>query len=356
MPKLKGLRAPARQPTPYSELNEVLRDLIAGAREVLRGNFVGAYLQGSFAVGDADEASDADFIVVMRRDVSPEELTGLEALHKALHGRPTFWGERLEGSYFPAAVLRRKSDRPLDPPGEPPRAPDWIDRGTGLAGPTCYPVLFNDNGGDELWRSEHDNTEVVRWVTREKGVVLAGPDPRALIEPVTPAALKAEIRSVIRRKAPIWADEAYEIDRNWLWAFFVTLGCRMLQSLETGEVASKKAATAWALPRLGPEWSELIEAAWAMGRASIPVRIAPAPPERAAQAKAFVRRLMALEAAMPQASAADRAREIIARRQARTETPAWGGPPRGGPPRGRGGRLDAGVAPPIRPGGRGRRG
>ena len=45
-------------PTPYSDLNDVLRELLAGAREALGANFCGLYLQGSFAVGDADEHSD----------------------------------------------------------------------------------------------------------------------------------------------------------------------------------------------------------------------------------------------------------------------------------------------------------
>jgi predicted nucleotidyltransferase len=38
----------------------VLGELVSGARAVLGSNFAGAYLQGSFAVGDADEQSDVD--------------------------------------------------------------------------------------------------------------------------------------------------------------------------------------------------------------------------------------------------------------------------------------------------------
>jgi hypothetical protein len=44
--------ASARAPTPYAELNGVLAHLLVGARAALKDNFVGAYLQGSFAVGD----------------------------------------------------------------------------------------------------------------------------------------------------------------------------------------------------------------------------------------------------------------------------------------------------------------
>jgi predicted nucleotidyltransferase len=35
------------------------------ARLILGANFFGAYLQGSFALGDADLHSDCDFLVVM---------------------------------------------------------------------------------------------------------------------------------------------------------------------------------------------------------------------------------------------------------------------------------------------------
>ena len=41
-------------PTPYSELNTVLREFVNSAREILQNNFVGAYLQDSFAIDDFD--------------------------------------------------------------------------------------------------------------------------------------------------------------------------------------------------------------------------------------------------------------------------------------------------------------
>jgi predicted nucleotidyltransferase len=47
-------------PTQFSELNEVLDQLVGGARQALGDNFVGAYLVGSFALGDADIHSDWD--------------------------------------------------------------------------------------------------------------------------------------------------------------------------------------------------------------------------------------------------------------------------------------------------------
>lgn len=39
--------------TPYAELDQVLIDLVASAREILGDTYVGAYVQGSFALGAA---------------------------------------------------------------------------------------------------------------------------------------------------------------------------------------------------------------------------------------------------------------------------------------------------------------
>ena len=78
--------------TPFAELNAVLDELVLGAQESLGTNFVGAYLQGSFAVGGADEHSDVDFIVVIEGELSEAEQHALTALQQRLFaltsGRP----------------------------------------------------------------------------------------------------------------------------------------------------------------------------------------------------------------------------------------------------------------------------
>jgi predicted nucleotidyltransferase len=47
------------------ELNELLQGWVEAISEILDDNFVGAYLEGSFALGDADIHSDCDFLVVV---------------------------------------------------------------------------------------------------------------------------------------------------------------------------------------------------------------------------------------------------------------------------------------------------
>ena len=230
---------PSREfPTPYPALNAVLVDLVHGARSALAESFVGAYLQGSFAVGDADEHSDVDFLIATTRELSDAQDGELESMHQRIYDTAgTAWARHLEGSYVPLHVLRRHV-----PPGA--RLP------------------YLDNGSRVIERSDHDDTLVVRWVLREHGIVLSGPDPKALIDPVR----ADDLRSEIRRKIEDWGSSilsgpAY-VKTRWGQPYVVLSFCRMLQTLETGRVESKRAGGLWALRSLERQWSGLIEAAW----------------------------------------------------------------------------------------------
>ena len=341
-------------PTPFDDLNPLLAELVAGARERLGDNFVGAYLQGSFALGDFDEYSDVDWLIVTERDITEAELPALQAFHGTLHDRPNRWAQRLEGSYVPAAILRRWSPTPHDPPGEP-RPADWADPGTSGRPPRVYPLLFKGNGQRSLVRSEHDNTQVVRWVMREKGLTLAGPPPGKLIDPISAEALRAEVGPLLREVAD-WRLEPARIDALWLQAFFVLLCCRMLHTLELGEVTSKKAAAAWASATLDPRWAPLIKDAQATRLR--PTSETQPPPGRGALDETVAFLGYVADRASDGTGQADRAREIIARALAlKSQGPKGRGGLRPGASDVRGGSRRGGYAPPpIRPGGRGRRG
>ena len=71
-------------PTPYPELNGVLQNLAESIQIVLKDNFVGFYLQGSFAVGDFDQNSDCDFIVVIEHELSDQEVAALQIVHERI--------------------------------------------------------------------------------------------------------------------------------------------------------------------------------------------------------------------------------------------------------------------------------
>jgi predicted nucleotidyltransferase len=223
-------------PTQYEDLNGVLAQLVAGARDVLGANFVGAYLVGSFALGDADEHSDVDFLVFTETEISDEQVAGLQTLHGALHGLPVGWAQHLEGSYVP-----RERFRTLD---------------TSRA-----PFLFLDNGSRELAWDNHCNSAVMRWVVRRHGVPLAGPDPQSLVDPVAPDALRREAVATMQDYAD-WAHGLTEMSRRTQPHLVLTC-CRVLATLALGEAVSKRAAADWAVAALDPTWRDPIERAQA---------------------------------------------------------------------------------------------
>src|SRR5947208_6453072 len=81
------------EPTPLPDLNGVLAELVRGVRDGLRDNFCGAYLHGSFAIGDADVWSDVDFIVVIEAEVDESQLASLQRLHRRLYALEVPWAQ-----------------------------------------------------------------------------------------------------------------------------------------------------------------------------------------------------------------------------------------------------------------------
>jgi hypothetical protein len=222
------------------DLTAVLRELVASVQAILGENFCGAYLQGSFALGDADADSDVDFIVVTHDEVTDSQLDALQDMHRRIYELPSPWAQHLEGSYVPKERLRRV---------ETPPSPLW----------------YLDNGATELVRDTHCNTAVVRWILRERGIVLAGPDLKSLVAPVTPDELRAEERTAMGEWAE-WSREPHPrfgpgaMSRRQQGLAVLSF-CRMLHTLESGRVTSKPEAGAWALRALPAEWSPLIRRA-----------------------------------------------------------------------------------------------
>ena len=225
-------------PTPFPELNQVLDELVVGAQTVLAQDLVAVVLQGSFAVGDADEHSDVDWTMVVKEALTPAQVAALQALHARIYDLPSAWAQHLEGSYFPAAVLQQNHD-------------------------LSQPLWYLDNGSRQLVQSTHCNTLVVRWVVARNGIALAGPPPATLVEPFPAEALCREISATMQAwGGDILAQPDHYYNRFYQ-GFIVLSYCRMLHSLETGTVASKRAGAEWAKASLDPEWRGLIDRTWA---------------------------------------------------------------------------------------------
>jgi hypothetical protein len=224
-------------PTPYPELNAVLDEFVRGLRVNLGRDLVAACLQGSFAVGDFDEHSDVDFIVVSEDEPSDRQVKALQIMHGDLYDVDCPWAQHLEGSYFPKRILR-----------------DYLRAGT--------PLWYLDHGSRSLVRSNHCNTVVVRWVVREHGVGLVGQDPSSLVNPIPVKALRKEILSTIRDWGQEILDQPERFNNRFYQTFIVLNYCRMLRDLCTGETGSKRAGADWAKANLDPVWTELIDRTW----------------------------------------------------------------------------------------------
>ena len=246
---------------PFSELRTVLVALRDGVHSVLGENLVGFYLQGSFALGDGDAYSDLDFVGVTRDDVDSAVESALNAMHGRLHDRPETWAQHIEGSYAPAAVIRRPAGAADTPRFARPDG--WRDPAIGGGPPARgYPFLFLGNGSRALVRSEHDDTNVVRWVLREHGIALYGPPAAEVIDPVESGALAADVRQTAASFANTLLSGETTLEPLHLQCFTVLFYCRVLQSLATGRIPSKPETMRWALVELGPRWAPLIEDAW----------------------------------------------------------------------------------------------
>jgi hypothetical protein len=220
-------------PTRYAELNGVLHDLVTGAQGALGESFVGAYLQGSFALGAGDLHSDCDFLVVVAERPDATQEAALRALHRDLPHRDGFWNRHLEGSYAVAGDLRTTAGL----------GREW---------------LYVDHGWDEMAWSEHCNQPWTRWILREHGITLVGPCPTQLVEPVPEDVLRDAARTGLGTLAEdvlAWCPA----DTAWCQRYLVVQACRSLYTLRTAQVASKRDALRWAMMHGDPRWRPLLQ-------------------------------------------------------------------------------------------------
>lgn len=217
---------------PDPELDAVMAELVRAVRDILSGTFVGAYVQGSFALGAGDRHSDCDFVVATTELPSGAAEAALRRLHDELPTRDGHWWQNLEGSYADVGSLRT------------------------LAG-TGVPWLFNDHGHRELTWDTHCNNPHARWILRHHGIVLAGPPVDEIVDDVPAEVLRAEARAAlphvlsgVREWAPF--------DIAWTQRYLVATYCRVLCTLHTGTVTSKRGALEWAADALDPQWRPLL--------------------------------------------------------------------------------------------------
>lgn len=198
----------------------------------LGGELVGAYLFGSAVSGGFDPAiSDLDVIVVTETPVDQQPFERFAALVSRLQAREPEWAGRLDIVFVGRSTLAefRSGGGPfLEINHEEPlelkrRADEWL----------------------ETW-----------YLARTANWPLIGPAPARLIPPIS---TREFLDDVVRGVPGFIAPKRNTGTDGWLAYRTLTL-CRLLRSLESGDLCSKVEGAAWAIERY-PEQAPLIRAA-----------------------------------------------------------------------------------------------
>jgi hypothetical protein len=200
------------------------------------------YLYGSLAQGDFNRASsDIDVIVVTEREVTDDQFARLDAMHAAFRAGGSPWVEKIEAAYIQKDALNLPASQS-----------------------SRYPQLEKDRA------FAREPLEIgwpfQRYVLRNQGIVIAGPDPVTLMAPVATAELSGAALAITRmwqqevRSNPSWLDWVRQRPEQ---RFVLVTLCRSLYTLERGTLASKAAAAQWAQEALERTWGSLVARSFA---------------------------------------------------------------------------------------------
>jgi hypothetical protein len=196
----------------------------------------GLHLTGSIADGDFRPGkSDLDFVAVLSRPLTDEEVEALVLVHRSYRTDPTL--PRLDGIWLTELELRAGPD--AIGAGPTSQQGDFVIEARGNRNPVTWHALLDavtligELDRTTLW---HDPERLVNWVRDNAATYwrnwLAGASG------LSPA--------MLGRAAPMWG----------------VLGIsRLAYTRATGEIASKSAAGEWALSAFDPHWRLIIEEA-----------------------------------------------------------------------------------------------
>jgi predicted nucleotidyltransferase len=227
---------------PYPELRDVLYTFVNEITAELAENLVGVYLIGSIATGDFDLDSDVDFLVVTNTELTETNIKSLQETQIRIHDIDCYPAKHLEGSYISIGDLNNSHTV-----GE-------------------KKLYYFDNGSTTFEQSTHDNKWHVRWILRERGITLIGQKPEKIMQSIPLVELSNEIKMAMLADMKAFEDEINRSRSFWNsrfgQSFAVLTYCRMLHTLHTGTVQSKKAGVIWAKQFVEPKWVKIIDQAW----------------------------------------------------------------------------------------------
>lgn len=222
--------------TPYAEVNALLHEILESVQRILGNRFVGMYLHGSLANGDFDpKRSDIDYLVVTAEALPQDKIAELEHMHARIRKSDVKWQTNFEGSYISAKAIRRHE--PAD---------------------STHPAIRADGS---FGMDGHGNEWIIqRYIIREKGITLAGPEPKTLIDSISANDLRQATRNLLHEW---WAPQlldSHRLNSSDYQAYAILTMCRALYTIAFGTVVSKPTAANWAGETF-LEWSQIIQKA-----------------------------------------------------------------------------------------------
>ena len=213
-------------------LDRIFPALVNDLRSTFESELVGVYLYGSAVMGGFDPTlSDLDVVVVIERSVDDVDFDVFAGLVDRLKAREPEWTDRLDVVFVGRATLAdfRLGGPLLDTSHELPlrRIPDawqWL----------------------ETW-----------FLMRAADRPIVGPPASSLVPPISTREFLAEVVAGIDGFIAFVRDDT----PTGTVAYRMLTLCRLLRSLESGEVCTKQEGADWAIERY-PQWSPLVRAAW----------------------------------------------------------------------------------------------
>lgn len=221
-------------PTPTQPLLAEYRALLERDTFVL---VAGCYLHGSIALGAFDPTqSDIDFVAVLNRPCTAEELQTLATIHQRLVEQYPQW--QMEGSYLQVADLGHPVDN--------------------IAPYPCF------HAGTFVPLGKFDINPITWWLLKTRGIPLFGPTPQELPFEIEWETVHAYTHTNLNTYWRTWAyDPRYMLALHSDWAIeWAVLGVLRLQySLQTNQMTSKVGAGEYGLQTLPSQWHRLIQEA-----------------------------------------------------------------------------------------------
>lgn len=221
------------QPTKYPKVNEVLAFLLENIHKILGSKLVGLYLEGSLVIGDFHpDISDIDLVAVISGDIDDEEFSLLKKMHETFAAEHLEWDDRIEVCYITVDALGKVK--------------------------STTSAIVNISPGEPIHRKESSKEWITNWyLTRERGIVLFGLDPKTIIEPIS----KDEFIQSVKDNVNSWGDWIKTFSRNTFAQSYAILAmCRAFYVIRNGDQVSKKESALWAEKEI-PEWSSVIQQA-----------------------------------------------------------------------------------------------